>query len=109
MAICFVAAVLGIDVGWERLPNGGTEYVIQLDRQALESLRAGESLGSDIRPEAGEVRAFRITLHAGQLRRESPPPKPKPTTEKPKQTEKTPPSEPSKPWLPMTLTLIGLF
>ncbi|MEN6452548.1 MAG: hypothetical protein ABFC96_18820, partial [Thermoguttaceae bacterium] len=42
-------------------------------------------------------------------RRESPPPKPKPTTEKPKQTEKTPPSEPSKPWLPMTLTLIGLF
>jgi hypothetical protein len=73
--LCFCAAVVGIDVGWQPLQEGGAEYIIQLDPQSIEALKAGEPIQSDIPPGAGEVRSFRFYLGAEKPQRISPPAK----------------------------------
>ena len=73
--LCFCAAVVGIDVGWQPLQEGGTEYIIQLDPQSLETLKAGEPIESDIPPGAGDVRSFKFYLGTEKPRRISPPAK----------------------------------
>jgi hypothetical protein len=111
------------------------EYIIQLNPQTLETLRAGRALQSDILPGAGDVRSYRIVVGEGKLPREAPPaprelppdpggkpfpvrpanftppsipadkPQPKPDAEdKPQE-----PPVPEKPWVPLTVTLLGLF
>ena len=73
--ICFCTAIVGIDVGWQPLQEGGMEYVIQLDPQTLEALKAGEPIESDIPPGAGDVRSFKFYLGTEKPRRISPPAK----------------------------------
>jgi hypothetical protein len=143
--ICLVAATLGSDVGWERLPDGGMEYVIQLDPETLDALRSGSSFQSTLHPDAGDdVRSYRIILGNGKLRRDMPlarsakktntdtiegpellprqlspdkAKKPMPgqaavfeePAAKPAIATKSASAEPSKPWLPLTFTLFGLF
>jgi hypothetical protein len=124
-----IVATLGIDVGWQRLPQGGMEYIIQLDPQTLDALRAGQPIQSDIPPSAGEVRSYRITVGKAMLPRDTPlltPPRVQPHTGQPAIFEepeskapaakpqppaatKSPPEESPRPWLPLTLTLLGLF
>ena len=65
LLISIAVATLGIDVGWQRLPEGGMQYIIQLDPQALEALRAGQPIESDIPAGAGEVRSYRIIVGKG--------------------------------------------
>jgi hypothetical protein len=83
LMICVAAAALGIDVGWQRLPEGGMEYIIQLDPQTLEILRSGEPIQSDIPPNAGDVRSYRIVVGAQKLPRETPPAAEPSATQKP--------------------------
>jgi hypothetical protein len=100
LLVYVAAATLGFQVGWERLPDGGMEYVIQLDPATLAALRDGQPLHSAIPTDAGEIRAYRIVLGNGTStpKREAPPPKPAP-----------PVAEPAKPSAPWTLTILGLF
>ena len=102
MLVYVAAATLGFQVGWQRLPEGGMQYIIQLDPQTLDALRDGQPIQSDIPSDAGEIRSYRIVMGAGMSKppREAPPP-PAPVTPAP--------VEPAKPWLPLTLTLLGLF
>ena len=72
LMLCVATAALGIDVGWQRLPEGGMEYIIQLDPQTLEVLRKGEPIQSDIPRTAGEVRSYRIIVGAKKQPRETP-------------------------------------
>jgi hypothetical protein len=73
LMICLATATLGVDVGWQRLPEGGMEYIIQLDPQTLEILRSGEPIQSDIPPSAGEVRSYRIVVGTQKLPHDAPP------------------------------------
>ena len=73
LMLCVATAAVGIDVGWERMPEGGMEYIIQLDPQTLEALRAGVDIRSEILPGAGEVRGYRIIVGGKKLPRETPP------------------------------------
>lgn len=67
--------LLGVDVGWAPLPNGGgMEYLIQLSPNDLEAIRSGEAWMTDIPLSVGEVRAYRITMGTGALPRIDPPP-----------------------------------
>lgn len=132
LLLCFASVAVGIEVGWQRMPEGGMEYIIQLDPQTLETLRAGRTIHSDIPPAAGEVRSYRIVVGTKKLPHETPPtPRPlapdpglKPLAErtaafmqptdvsgKPQPMPKVDvlPEEPQKPWLPLTVTLLGLF
>jgi hypothetical protein len=151
--LCVAASAVGIDAGWQRMPDGGgMEYIIQLDPQSLETLRSGEVIQSDVPPSAGDVRSYRIIVGTKQLPHETPP-APEPKAAEPKNPEQhaptpaapqtlaanpggkplggsaasfevlsdaagnpslkvpmeAPPEKPSKPWLPLTFTLFGLF
>jgi hypothetical protein len=106
LLVCVAAVAFGFDVGWERLPSGGMEYVIQLDAARIEALRGGQPIGSDIPAAAGEIRAFRIVMGPGKLKRETPLPKPAPPPAKPTPVEPPPAAPYSPPW---TLTILGLF
>ena len=117
LMLCVATAAVGIDVGWQRMPEGGMEYIIQLDSQTLEALRAGEDIRSEILPGAGEVRGYRIIVGGKKPPRETPPaPSSTPKTTEPKgsdhresQPKTTSEVQPEKPATPWLLTLLGLF
>jgi hypothetical protein len=133
LCFCIATALLGIDVGWQRMPEGGMEYIIQLDAQTMESLRMGRAVQSDIPPAAGPVRSYRIIVGSKPLPHEAPPiahealspdpnvkklsehtaiysePKPTPQTPNIVPAIETSLKEPTKPWLPLIYTLLGLF
>jgi hypothetical protein len=114
LLIYVATATLGIQTGWERLPEGGMEYVIQLDAAALNALRDGQAIQSDIPSAAGEIRSYRIYMGNAKPQRQDPPLKlapPLPPAEKPAASKPvTPlPETPTKPWLPFMLTLLTLF
>lgn len=66
---------VGIDVGYQPLPKGGAEYIIQIEPHTLESLQPGEEMESYLPPEAREVRPERIRVVIGKnkLPKELPP------------------------------------
>jgi len=72
LLILTAATVLGIDVGWKNRPEGGIEYLIQIEPGTLDSLKAGVPIESDIPPQVKDVRSFRITSGKGSLPQESP-------------------------------------
>jgi hypothetical protein len=78
MTVCLAVATLGIDVGWQPMPEGGTQYIIQLSPQELDLLRRGGELGSDIPPKAGDVRAYQIVVGTKSLPRQAATVAPKP-------------------------------
>lgn len=64
---CLSAAVLGIDYGWQPVAGGGIEYIIQIEPQMLERLKAGEDIFSDLPPQTGNIRGYRITVGTSPL------------------------------------------
>ena len=66
-------SVLGVDVGWQPLPDGGLEYIIQIEPQLLDTLRDGKDLGAAL-PAGLDVRRYRITVGNAQLPHEAPQP-----------------------------------
>lgn len=75
--VCLSVTLLGVDVGWQRLPDSGVQYLIQIPPQQFESLKSGTPLESDIMPQLqGQVRGFRISVGNETLRRDTvdPPP-----------------------------------
>jgi hypothetical protein len=75
--LCVATALVGVEVGWQRLPEGGMQYIIQIEPQTLDALRAGEAIESDIPPAAGEIRSYRLIVGKKPLPRETPPAAPK--------------------------------
>jgi len=65
-------AALGIDYGYQPLPTGGVEYIIQIEPQLLAQVAQGKPIMSDV-PAGLDVRRFRIMVGTGQLPRELPP------------------------------------
>ena len=89
--ISVAAATLGWQTGYQRLQEGGMEYIIQLDSAALDALRDGRPIGSYIPADVGEVRSFRIVVGTGKPKREVPwPARP---VAPPKAAEKPAPAE----------------
>jgi hypothetical protein len=113
LLICVTAATLGIQFGWERLPDGGAEYIIQLNAMDIDALRDNQQLRSAVSSDAGEIKAFRIVAGAGKPKREppllKPAPPPLPIKAAPVKPAPVEPIPSAKPWLPLTLTLLGLF
>jgi hypothetical protein len=70
--LCVAAVALGIDVGWQPLPDGGMEYVIQLEPQTVDLLRSGVEIPSDIPAYLKDLRRLRITVGNAALARKIP-------------------------------------
>ncbi|MFW6124965.1 MAG: hypothetical protein ACOC46_02350 [Pirellulales bacterium] len=79
MTACILLApvLFGVDVGWQPLPTGGMEYIIQIDPATLDALKAGEAVQSDVPGSIGRVRTYRVIVGSGGgLPREQPPAEP---------------------------------
>ncbi len=72
LVMCVPGLALGIDVGWQPLPEGGMEYIIQIEPELLDSLRSGQPLQSDIPPQVRDIRAYRIVVGDQPVPRELP-------------------------------------
>jgi hypothetical protein len=70
--LCLVTLTLGMDAGWRQLPDGGMEYIIQIESHVLDSLRSGAEIESDIPPKMRDLRSYRITVGTGELPRDIP-------------------------------------
>ncbi len=71
----FVAlALVGVDLGYQPLPNGGGQFILQVNLATLQSLRPGEELTLDVPAEAQTMRPnqFKILLGTGALPHEVP-------------------------------------
>jgi hypothetical protein len=71
--VCLAAAVVGVDVGWVRLPEGGLQYQIQIAPEAVEALKSGQAIESDIPRNVKDIREYRITVGREKLKQETPP------------------------------------
>lgn len=72
--LCAAVVLVGVKFSTQPLPGGGIEYVIQIEPLALESLRAGSDIRSDIPPTLGDLRSFRITTRTDPALAGQPPP-----------------------------------
>ena len=70
--LCVAAVALGIDVGWQPLPDGGMEYVVQLEPRTVDLLRSGVEIPSDIPANLKDLRRLRITVGNASLARKMP-------------------------------------
>lgn len=70
VALLVATAVLGVDYGWHRLPNGEWEYIIQIEPALVETLVQGQALVSQMPPELQGVRRFRVQVGEGEVPRD---------------------------------------
>ena len=69
LLILAAAAAVGVEVGWQPLPEGGHEYTIQIEPQLLNILKSGQDITSEVPPQL-EVRRYRVTIGTERLARE---------------------------------------
>lgn len=67
--VCIAAVLLGIDARWPPAPDGGLQYVVQIEPQVLEQLASGaiESLESHVPRYLNDVRAYQIVIGTQEL------------------------------------------
>ena len=68
--LCLATVAFGVDWGCRPLPEGGIEYIIQIEPDMLPKLAKGEPLFSDIPPNLRDVRSYRIIVGTEELPRE---------------------------------------
>ena len=71
--LCVAVAMLGIDAGWQPLPEGGVRYLIQIEPHVIDTLREGDAIESYLPPQVKGVQAYRITVGTAELPRQLPP------------------------------------
>ena len=74
IVLVLAAAATGVDVGWQPVAGGGFEYIIQIEPEALEAMKAGEDIVSQLPSHLHNVRQYRITIGTGPLPRVGMPP-----------------------------------
>jgi hypothetical protein len=72
--LLILAQAPAIDVGWRPLPDGGFQYVIQIEPELVGALREGLDLTSDVPPALRNVRSFQILVGTDDPPREGVPP-----------------------------------
>ena len=69
LLILIAASALGVEVGWEPLPEGGYEYSIQLEPDLCDLLRRGtDEITSEVPPHVN-VRRYKMFVGTGKLPR----------------------------------------
>ncbi len=71
-------SLIGIEAGWQPLPGGGVEYVIQVDPREADLLLRERGFSSDVPSHLKDIRVCRIVVGTGVLRQVDPPQQPVP-------------------------------
>ncbi len=74
MIVGMAVSLMGVEVGWQRLPEGGVEYIIQIAPQELEDFRLEKFIESDIPSRVKNIRRYRIELGTRPLPQDELPP-----------------------------------
>lgn len=69
LAVALIFAASGVETTWETTPQGDHIYVVQLDDQAIEALRAGHPITSVIPGGLDRVGAVRLQYGSQELRK----------------------------------------
>jgi hypothetical protein len=67
------ATVVSIDIGWQPRPDGGFEYIIQIEPQMLDTLKDGQAIGSELPANLRGMRSYKITVGNAKLPHEGEP------------------------------------
>jgi hypothetical protein len=67
IVLCMATLVAGADFGYQPLPGGGMEYIIQIEPWTRESLRPDDHVDSDIPADVRDVRKVRIVFGNDKL------------------------------------------
>jgi hypothetical protein len=67
ITMCMAMMLLGIDASWQPLPQGGMDYTIRIEPEALDLLRSGQQMvESDVPPEVRDVRVIHVLVAAAK-------------------------------------------
>ena len=66
-------SLIGIEAGWQPLPGGGVEYVIQVDPREADLLLRERGFSSDVPSHLKDIRVCRIVIGTSSLRQVDPP------------------------------------
>lgn len=70
-----LCAGVGVDAGWQRLADGGYEYIIQIEPHMLDSLNQQKhDIVSEVPPFLRDIRSYRIRVGDEELPRDAPAP-----------------------------------
>jgi hypothetical protein len=76
MLACLAAALVGVEPGWQPLPGGGMEYILQIKPGTREALHPNEAIESDVPEAVRDVRHVRIVVGRDALPKKLPDPVP---------------------------------
>ncbi|WP_144973974.1 hypothetical protein [Bremerella volcania] len=65
--LLITSAVLGVDFGYQPTDQGQLEYIIQIEPEALEKLKAGEAIQVGLPPNVQRVQVFRVQVGDAEL------------------------------------------
>jgi hypothetical protein len=60
--LALLPAVIGVDYGWERQENGSIVYIIQVEPEAVESMKTGAELVGALPPQLRNITNYKIRL-----------------------------------------------
>jgi hypothetical protein len=66
--ICFllIGAATAVQFGWQPVPGGGREYIVQVEPQLVDTFRK-EGCSSDVPPQLRDIRKIRVVVGDGPL------------------------------------------
>lgn len=62
LVFMLIPATIGVDFGWERQPDNSIEYILQIEPEALDSMKTGTELVSSLPPQLRNIRDYRIRV-----------------------------------------------
>ncbi len=67
-SICFllIGAATAVQFGWQPIPGGGREYIVQVEPQLVDTFRK-EGCSSDVPPQLRDIRKIRVVVGDGRL------------------------------------------
>ena len=65
--LLITTAVLGVDFGYQPTDQGQLEYIIQIEPEAIEKLKAGEAIQVGLPPNVQRVQVFRVQVGDAEL------------------------------------------
>lgn len=67
LVFLLIPATIGVDFGWERQPDNSIEYILQIEPEALDSMKTGTELVSSLPPQLRNIRDYRIRVGRDKL------------------------------------------
>lgn len=62
LVLMLIPATIGVDFGWTRQPDNSIEYILQIEPEAVDSMKTGTELVSSLPPAMRNIKDYRIRV-----------------------------------------------